>query len=142
MTSMTHPAQTPAAGSTSITHKLIVLFGPIGRPLAGTRWFPLWAVLRHTGRKSGTRYAIPIVALPSADGFVIPLPFGERTQWLQNVLAAGGAGIRWKGREYTVDRPALVDLDDAPVADAVPRALRAASRRLGISTWVSVRRTD
>jgi deazaflavin-dependent oxidoreductase (nitroreductase family) len=122
-------------------HKFTVVSGPIGRPLAGTRWFPLWAILRHTGRKSGTRYSIPIVALPSADGFVIPVPFGERTQWLQNLLAAGGAGIRSKGHEYTVDRPTLVHLDDPVVVGAVPRPLRALSRRLGIRSWVSVRRT-
>jgi deazaflavin-dependent oxidoreductase (nitroreductase family) len=121
-------------------HRFTVLVGPIGRPLAGNRWFPLWAILRHTGRKSGAHYVIPIVALPSADGFVIPLPFGQRTQWLQNLLAAGGAGIRSKGREDMVDRPQLVTLDDPVVQRAVPWLLRAASRRLGILTWVSVRR--
>ena len=71
---------------------------------------------------------------------MFPLPFGERTQWLRNLLAAGAARIRSKGREYSVDRPELVDLDDPVVRDAVPRPLRAASRRLGIRSWVSVRR--
>ena len=140
MTTTTHPTPAPAADSRSLMHKFTVLVGPIGRPLAGTRWFPLWAILRHTGRKSGTHYVIPIVALPSADGFVIPLPFGERTQWLQNLVAAGGAGIRSKGREYTVDQPELVNLDNPVVQRAVPWVFRAAARGLGIRSWVSVRR--
>jgi deazaflavin-dependent oxidoreductase (nitroreductase family) len=123
-------------------HKLTIAFGPIGRPLAGTRWFPLWAILRHTGRKSGTTYAIPIVAFPSADGFVIPLPFGERTQWLQNVLAAGGGGIRRRAREYGVDQPEVADIDDPAVAGAIPGVLRAVARRIGIRQWVIVRRRD
>lgn len=121
-------------------HKLVITLGPIGRPLAGTRWFPLWSILRHTGRKSGTSYSIPVVAFPSADGFVIPIPFGEQTQWLRNLIAGGGGGIRWRGREYAIDRPELVDLDDPPVRESVPLPLRAASRRLGIRSWAHVRR--
>lgn len=141
-TTTTNRAPAPAAGSPSLMHRLTVLFGPIGRPLAGTRWFPLWAILRHTGRKSGATYAIPVVVLPTNDGFVVPLPFGEGTQWLRNLFAAGSGGMRWKGREYTLDRPELVDLDDPAVADAVPGILRAISRRIGIHTWARVQRGD
>jgi hypothetical protein len=127
--------------SRSLMYRLTVAVGPLGRPLAGTRLLPLYAVLRHTGRKSGKQYAIPIVAFPSADGFVIPLPFGDATQWVRNLFAAHG-GIRWRAREYPIDQPELVDLDDAVVTDAVPRLLRAAARRLGIRRWVRVRRRD
>jgi hypothetical protein len=130
-----------AKRSQSLMHRLTIAVGPIGRPLAGTRWFPLYAILRHTGRKSGKRYAIPIVTFPTPDGFAIPVPFGEETQWVQN-LFAGEGGIRWRAREYTVDRPELVDLDHPAVVDAVPGVLRAAARRLGIVRWVRVRRSD
>ncbi len=50
---------------------------PIASPLAGTRWFPLWAILGHTGRTSGKAYSTPIVALRTGEGFIIPLPFGD-----------------------------------------------------------------
>jgi deazaflavin-dependent oxidoreductase (nitroreductase family) len=142
MTTSTERAPLKAHLSTSLMHRLTIAFGPIGRPLAGTRWFPLWAILRHTGRKSGTPYAIPIVALPTADGFVIPLPFGDGTQWLQNVLAAGGGGIRRRAYEYVVDQPVVADIDDPAIAGALPRPLRAVSKRLGITRWVRVRRRD
>lgn len=142
MTTSTERAPLKAPPSTSLMHRLTIAFGPIGRPLAGTRWFPLWAILRHTGRKSGTPYAIPIVALPTADGFVIPLPFGDGTQWLQNVLAAGGGGIRRRAREYVVDQPVVADIDDPAIAGAIPRPLGAVSKRLGITSWVRVRRRD
>jgi hypothetical protein len=131
----------PAKRSRSLMHRLTIAVGPIGRPLAGTRLFPLYAILRHTGRKSGKRYAVPIVTFPTQDGFVSPLPFGEATQWMQN-LFAGGGGIRWRASEYTIDRPELVDLDHAAVVDAVPAILRAAARRLGILRWVRVRRSQ
>ena len=38
-------------------------FGPIANRFAGRRWFPLWVILRHTGRTSGTPYATTVVAL-------------------------------------------------------------------------------
>ena len=124
--------------SRSVMHRLAIAVGPIGKPLAGTRWLPLYAVLRHTGRKSGRRYAIPVVAFRTLDGFVLPLPFGEATQWFHNLFAADGA-IRWRAQEYTIGRPELVDHDDAAVSGAVPGFLRTAARRLGIRRWVRVR---
>jgi hypothetical protein len=134
-------APLPEKRSQSLMHRLTIAIGPIGRPLSGTRSLPLWAILRHTGRKSGTRYAFPIVAFPTRDGFVIPLPFGDATQWVRNLFAADG-GIRWRAREYSIHQPELVDLDDAAVTDAVPRLLRAVARRLGIHRWVRVQRRD
>lgn len=141
MADMTDHAPMPAKRSRSLMHRLTVAIGPIGRPLAGTRWLALYAILRHTGRKSGKQYAIPIVAFPTSDGFVIPMPFGEETQWVRNLFAADG-GVRWRGREYTIDQPERVDLDDAVVSGAVPRFLRTAARRLGIVHWLRVRRSD
>ena len=112
-------------------------FGPIAKPIAGTRWFPLWAILRHTGRKSGTVYETPLVARPTPDGFIIPLPFGDATQWAKNLLAAGDGSLRFAGREYLINEPRLVDLDEAAHFLAVP--IRFVSRRLGLRHWVLVR---
>jgi deazaflavin-dependent oxidoreductase (nitroreductase family) len=85
---------------------------PLATPMAGTRWFRLWAVLKHKGRKSGRAYATPVVAGRTPDGFVIPLPWGERTQWLKNVLAAGGATLRWNGTDHRLVDPVIADLDE------------------------------
>jgi hypothetical protein len=131
----------PAKRSQSLMHRITIAVGPIGRPLAGSRWVPLYATLRHTGRKSGQLYATPVVTFPTLDGFVIPLPFGDGTQWIRNLFAADG-GLRWRAREYEIGRPERVNLDDAAVVDAVPRILRAAARTLGIVDWVRVRRSS
>lgn len=82
--------------------QLVRLVGPIATPIAGTRVFPLWGILRHTGRTSGKPYATPIVALPTPDGFIIPLPFGDATQWAKNLFAASGGSIRHAGREHRI----------------------------------------
>jgi hypothetical protein len=134
-------APIPAKRSQSLMHRITIAVGPIGRPLAGTRWVPLYASLRHTGRKSKRQYTTPVVTFPTVDGFVIPLPFGDETQWMRNLFAAEG-GLRWRARDYEIDRPERVNLDDPAVVDAVPRILRAAARTLGIVRWVRVRRSS
>jgi len=113
-------------------------FGPIARPMAGTRWFPLWAILRHTGRTSGTAYATPVVALRTRDGFIVPLPFGDATQWAKNLFAAGGGRIRSAGREHEIGEPRIVEGEVA--AANLPPLVRVVAGRLGLRQYVLVRR--
>jgi deazaflavin-dependent oxidoreductase (nitroreductase family) len=134
---MTVPIADPAAprGRDPI-RRIIAATNPILRPLAGTRWFRLWGVVHHTGRKSGTPYATPVVVRRYGDGFVIPMPFGDRTNWANNVVAAGGASIRWAGRTYHVTDPRIVDAAEAMAAfDSIQRALLP---RFGISRVLEV----
>ena len=101
---------------------------PIGKAMAGHRWFKLYGLLVHTGRKSGQEYRIAIVVRPFEDGFVIPVPFGPATQWAKNVIAAGGATVIWNGRTYRVSDPRLVDAETAgPSHDGLPAGRRAAA---------------
>ncbi|HET6317792.1 MAG TPA: nitroreductase family deazaflavin-dependent oxidoreductase, partial [Chloroflexota bacterium] len=65
------------------------VFNRLALPLAGTRALPLYGVLVHRGRRSGKTYRTPVVVRPTADGFIIPLPWGEGTDWCRNVRAAG-----------------------------------------------------
>jgi deazaflavin-dependent oxidoreductase (nitroreductase family) len=113
-------------------------FGPIAQRMAGSRWFPLWAILRHAGRTSGTAYATPIVALHTSDGFIIPLPFGDATQWAKNLFAAGRGSIRSAGREHEIGEPRLVEGEEA--AAHLPAVIRFVSGRLGLRHFVLVRR--
>jgi deazaflavin-dependent oxidoreductase (nitroreductase family) len=76
---------------------------------AGNRWNPIFSVVEHVGRRSGRRYAAPVAARRTADGFVISLAFGAQVDWHRNLLAAGGGTIRWRGRAYRVGAPARID---------------------------------
>jgi hypothetical protein len=131
---------TESASGGSLMHGLSVRYGGLSRRMAGTRWFPLWGVLRHIGRKSGTAYEIPIVALPTKGGFLIPLPFGEGTQWLKNIQASDRAGLRHAGHDYAIDHPELIDLETA--GPDLPGWVRFASRRVGIGRFVRMHRVD
>jgi deazaflavin-dependent oxidoreductase (nitroreductase family) len=114
--------------------------GPIANRLAGRRGFPLWVILHHTGRTSGTPYTITVVALRTPDGFMIPLPFGDATQWARNLFAAGGGSLRSQGREYRIVEPRIVDREVA-VAH-LPLPLRFLTGWLGLRQYVIVRRVE
>jgi deazaflavin-dependent oxidoreductase (nitroreductase family) len=110
------------------------------RPLAGRRFFPLWAVLRHRGRKTGREYAVPVGVRATADAYFIALPFGERTQWVHNVVAADGCTIRWRGKDTVLAHPMIVRADEA--AFAFPPVLRWMMRAAGASQVVRLRPAD
>ena len=106
------------------------LFNPLTMLLAGTRLLPLYGVIHHRGRRSGKAFRTPVVVRPTDDGFIVPMPWGERTDWYRNVSAAGGCVIRWKGRDYAMVRPEV--LDAAGVQAAFSGSQRAAMARFGI----------
>lgn len=88
---------------------------PLALAVAGRRWFPLFAILHHRGRRSGTNYATPIALIPtsSQEIFLIGMPWGRKTNWAANVRAAGGATLTWKGGEHTATKPRLVEPAEA-----------------------------
>jgi hypothetical protein len=47
------------------------------------------------------------------DTFLIALPYGERTEWMKNVLADGKATVVTEGRAYEVDQPQVIPMADA-----------------------------
>ncbi len=86
-------------------------------------------MIRHVGRRSGDLHETPIVAEPTADGFVIAVPYGRTADWVANVLAAGAATIVREGEVVDVDRPELVSM--ASVERSFGEADRRAHRRFG-----------
>lgn len=71
------------------------------------------SVVRHVGRRSGRTYETPVIAVPHGDGFLIALPYGERTDWLKNVLASGSAVIVTNGHTYEVGQPEVISMAEA-----------------------------
>jgi len=71
------------------------------------------SVVRCRGRRSGRSYETPVVAVEHDDSFLIALPYGERTDWMKNVLASGQATVVTHGRTYGVDQPQIVPMSEA-----------------------------
>ncbi len=105
--------------------------------MAGHRWFALWAIVNYTGRKSGRTYQVPIVVRTTDDGFIVPLPF-DGSQWVHNVLAAGGATLRWRGGDVSVTTPRIVGPEEGLLA--FNRVQRRLLRLGGVDRFLSLNR--
>jgi deazaflavin-dependent oxidoreductase (nitroreductase family) len=134
MSTNTATAQRPKGTFVNVTR----VFNKLTMRLAGTRVFPLYGVIEHRGRRSGKLFRTPVVVRPTRDGFIVPMPWGEGTDWYRNVRAAGGCTIRWNGREYQVTDPE--PLDAAAAGDAFGGFQRMAMQRFGIERVVRLRK--
>jgi hypothetical protein len=105
-----------------VTNKLLIR-------IAGKK-FGHFSILRHEGRKSGKFYAIPILAEPVENGFVIALTYGKKVDWCANVLAKGGCKLTWKEKEYALANPRFVDREVG--LTAFPSILRMMLKGAGI----------
>ena len=112
------------------------LLNPVMGTLAGRKnWYA--AAVRHTGRKSGKQYSTPVVAIRVQDGFIIPLPYGTRVDWLQNVLAAGRATVSAEGGTHDVTEPEVIDA--ATVLPMLSPRRRRTFERVGIAQYLKVK---
>jgi deazaflavin-dependent oxidoreductase (nitroreductase family) len=123
---------------------LTKVLNPVMRKLAGRRHMRMAAEIRHVGRRSGRPYVTPAGARLTGDTFVIPLTFGNQSDWSRNVRAAGGCTIRLEGTEYRAVQPELADRNQAaPVVRAAFGPVeRAMFRMLGIRQYLLLRRAD
>jgi deazaflavin-dependent oxidoreductase (nitroreductase family) len=88
-------------------------------------YVPPYAVVIHEGRKSGRTYRTPVVAFMGGGQVAIPLPYGDRADWVSNLLAAGGGSLVRGGRKLRLGDPHVVDAR-RPGVDRLPRLARAA----------------
>ena len=123
---------------------LTKVLNPVMLKLAGRRHVMMAAQIRHVGRWSGRTYVTPAGARLTGDTFVIPLTFGNQSDWSRNVRAAGGCEIRLDGTEYRAVQPELADRDRAaPVLRAAFGPVeRAMFRMLGIRQYLLLRRAE
>jgi deazaflavin-dependent oxidoreductase (nitroreductase family) len=71
-------------------------------------WLPGFGILTHVGRKSSKAYRTPVNVFRAPNGFVIALTYSSQSEWVKNVLAAGGCELKTVGREYRVAAPRVV----------------------------------
>jgi deazaflavin-dependent oxidoreductase (nitroreductase family) len=117
------PQRSAMLGATRVFNRFTML-------LAGTRLLPLYGVLVHRGRRSGKTFRTPVVVRPTSDGFIIPMPWGQGTDWYRNVRAAGECVLRWRGRDYALVQPEVIDA--ATAAAAFSPVQQAGIARFGI----------
>lgn len=112
------------------------VLNPVMRRLAGRAPFSL-AMLSHRGRQSGRLFRVPVLVTRSGDTVVVPLTYGDRADWVRNILAGGRAGLLLHGRVLLLDDPRVVPPNRALPAFAP--ALRIALRLVGMRWFLALR---
>jgi deazaflavin-dependent oxidoreductase (nitroreductase family) len=143
----THSQFVPVGPSTTVRFvlgPLSRLLNPLVGALAGRRFVPLIARVHHVGRRSGRPYVTPTGAHVTVDTIVIPLSFGNVSDWARNVRAAGGCVVALGGKSYHGTQPRFVAAADAkPVVGQSFNAInRFMFRMFGIKQYLFLRITD
>jgi deazaflavin-dependent oxidoreductase (nitroreductase family) len=86
-------------------------------------WLPGFGVVVHRGRRTGRAYRTPVNVFPAATGYVIALTYGPDTDWVKNVLAAGGCELLTGGHAVRLSAPRLY-------RDEQRRGIRPLERRI------------
>ena len=110
------------------------LINPLTLLVAGRSWMPIVGVLHHVGRRSGRAYATPLGMRPVEDTFLFPRTFGDNAAWYQNVLAAGWCVVTYRGNNYSLIEPEIVDYGIA--TRAFPRYELSLFRLIGINEYL------
>ena len=69
---------------------------------------PGFGIPTHVGRKSGRLYHAPVNVFREPEGFLIALTHGRDSEWVKNVLAAGGCELETRGVWYLPSAPTIV----------------------------------
>ena len=106
--------------------------GPFAGRLAG------FGIVVHSGRRSHREYRTPVNVFVAAGGYVVALTYGADSDWIKNVLAAGGCELVTRGRTVRLTAPELFH-DEAQ--RNVPRLVRPILRTLGVSDFMRLSTT-
>ena len=69
---------------------------------------PGFGIVIHRGRKSDRLYRTPVNVFRVPEGFLIALTYGRDSEWVRNLLAAGGGDLETQGRLYRLSAPVVL----------------------------------
>jgi deazaflavin-dependent oxidoreductase (nitroreductase family) len=82
------------------------VFNRFSRRFAG--WMPMFGIIEHVGRKSGTKYRTPMNVFRHGDGWAFALTYGSDAQWVRNVLASGQCTMTTRREQHELVNPRIV----------------------------------
>jgi deazaflavin-dependent oxidoreductase (nitroreductase family) len=101
------------------------------------RWLPGFGVIVHRGRRSQREYRSPANVFVAEGGYVVALTYGANSDWVKNVLAAGGCDLVTRGRTVHLTAPEIFH-DEA--RRHVPRLVRPILRVMGVADFMRLSR--
>ena len=112
-----------------------VVTNPIQRLWAGR--LPGMVIVEHVGRRTGRLYRTPVNARRESDGFSIALTYGAETDWVRNVMAAGGGHVVYRRKRIEFTDPTIAAASD--VLAAWPAPARFVLRLLRVDSAMQLR---
>jgi deazaflavin-dependent oxidoreductase (nitroreductase family) len=97
------------------------------------RWLPGFGIVVHRGRRSQREYRTPVNVFVAAGDYVVALTYGADSDWIKNVLAAGGCELVTRGRTVRLTAPELFHDE---TRGHVPRLVRPILRVLGVADFM------
>src|SRR5947199_3988378 len=88
-----------AAFNLAVTNRISSRFAPR---------LPGFGIVTHVGRKSGRVYRTPVNVFRAPNGFLIALTYGRESEWVRNVLAAGGCELETRGVRCQLSAPTIM----------------------------------
>ena len=125
-----HPNHTPGVPMlmpTWLENAQIRFMNPVVKRVA--RFLPGFAVVHHRGRTSGKDYET-VVNPMRADGLIAIGLIHGKTNWVKNVLAAGGADVRFRSGVVHGTNPRVIEKGDTD--PDLPKRVRSMARRAGV----------
>lgn len=114
------------------------VINPVQKVYAGQ--IPGHGIVEHCGRNSGDQYETPVLVFPSNDSaddrFVMVVGYGLGSDWVKNLIAAGGGGMRHRGRHYVLSQPRLLKGDEA--YEILPPKVATFARRVNVEGVLQV----
>lgn len=98
-------------------------------------WLPGFGILMHVGRKSGKVYRTPVNVFRASSGFLIALTYSSQSEWVKNVLAAGGCELRTRGQKYRLSSPTVTR---DPTRRRFPIPVRLVLRIVGADEYMAL----
>jgi deazaflavin-dependent oxidoreductase (nitroreductase family) len=98
-------------------------------------WAPGFGIVTHRGRRSGQLYRTPVNVFPRGDKFIFALTYGPGADWVKNVLAAGEADLKTRGRTYHLTSPHLFH---DTTRHLMPPPVRVILRLLGVADFLEL----
>ena len=101
-------------------------------------WMPGFAIVSHVGRHSGRLYRTPVNVFRDGDRYVFALTYGADSDWVENVLAAGGCEL--ETRRKTVELRDPKRFTD-PTRHLIPIPARWILRLIDVNDFMTLRPT-
>jgi len=96
---------------------------------------PGFGILTHVGRKSGRVYRTPVNVFRVPEGFLIALTYGRESEWVRNVVAAGGCKLETRGVQHQLSAPTIVH---DPTRRRFPIPVRVVLRLIGADDFMQL----